>query len=654
MEFDNLVTQKRDFYQGEQHFNDYIHLLSPKQKQRIRYIEGHDAYYGIHEPFNPAARYFTFIRDPIARTLSLYNFERMNWTILNREIKHDYHMTMAVERLQKHFLIDGKVPDFETWLHKIYKNNYRFYQSMSDNLQYLRYIDDNRDEKSFTEALKKFYFVGLSETFETDARYLFSLLKSKGFIGFENKADSFVTLSSLSPSIINQVKDANTDDLILYECARKANEKCKVQHKDFYVKIKQFKRVEARTHFKRFLRPKSRLRSLCVRAVKSTFQAKWFIQCISLIKSSSSIRIIYISGQPDTNGAIYRVDRYVEAAKTAGFIAQGIRISDIKRSLMAISCADIIVIWRAEWNQDIQMVTNIVKHSGAKIVFDSDDLVFDPNLANIKTINGICAIFRSESDAYKRFESLMKTYQSAHFYSAATEFLAKKMTHNSDNYFVLPNGFDSQSLRCGQDALKHFKTPQHDGFLRIGYAAGTPTHQRDFAQIAPVISQILQENPNCRLVLFKLNARELLDISEFPILNKVYSQIEWRDRVKLSDLPNELARFDINLAPLEIDNVFCNAKSELKYFEAALVHVPTIASPTEPYRLTIKHNVTGFLAETPKQWYETLNHLIQDDEHRKKIGRAAYEDVIWKYGPERRVELIKSMVNNIIKMETIR
>jgi glycosyltransferase involved in cell wall biosynthesis len=170
--------------------------------------------------------------------------------------------------------------------------------------------------------------------------------------------------------------------------------------------------------------------------------------------------------------------------------------------------------------------------------------------------------------------------------------------------------------------------------------------------VVPVIAQLLKENPHCRLVLFKMNARELLDTSEFPILKDVYAQIEWRERVNLLDLPKELARFDINLAPLEVDSAFCNAKSELKYFEAALVKVPTVASPTEPYQLAIQQGVTGFLADTSAQWYEILNQLVHNSELRQKIGQAAYEDVLWKYGPERRVELVKLMVEKL-KMEAI-
>ena len=81
----------------------------------------------------------------------------------------------------------------------------------------------------------------------------------------------------------------------------------------------------------------------------------------------------------------------------------------------------------------------------------------------------------------------------------------------------------------------------------------------------------------------------------------------------IAELPRELARFNINLAPVEISNPFCEAKSELKYFEAALVDVPTVASPTGPMRNTIRDRETGMLANTAQEWYVAIRSLVEDE-----------------------------------------
>ena len=60
-----------------------------------------------------------------------------------------------------------------------------------------------------------------------------------------------------------------------------------------------------------------------------------------------------------------------------------------------------------------------------------------------------------------------------------------------------------------------------------------------------------------------------------------------------------LRTLDVNLAPLAPGSVFNEAKSAIKWLEAALVATPTVASPTEPYVAAIDHGRTGLLAAEP-------------------------------------------------------
>jgi hypothetical protein len=116
----------------------------------------------------------------------------------------------------------------------------------------------------------------------------------------------------------------------------------------------------------------------------------------------------------------------------------------------------------------------------------------------------------------------------------------------------------------------------------------------------------------------------------------------------LPNLPEELARYDIALAPLEVGNVFCEAKSELKYFEAALVGVPTVASPTQPFADAIRDGVTGFLAKSTEQWYEYLERLVTDPALRRKIGKAALHDILYRYGPDGRRDKVRAIYEGML------
>ena len=186
-----------------------------------------------------------------------------------------------------------------------------------------------------------------------------------------------------------------------------------------------------------------------------------------------------------------------------------------------------------------------------------------------------------------------------------------------------------------------------DGLIRLGYAGGSRTHQRDFAQIASVLSGVLRDHPQCRLVLFRTAAMlPLVELEEFPALQAAAGQIEWRELVSLPGLPEELARFDINLAPLQLGNPFCEAKSELKYFEAAVAGVCTIASPTGPYARAIRDGVTGFLAAGPAQWDAVIRKLLADAELRQTVARAALNEVLWTYGPDRRAQMMHRLITH--------
>jgi GT2 family glycosyltransferase/glycosyltransferase involved in cell wall biosynthesis len=293
------------------------------------------------------------------------------------------------------------------------------------------------------------------------------------------------------------------------------------------------------------------------------------------------------------------------------------------------------------------MGVEAARRGGAKIVFDVDDLMFDPDLARLELIDGIRTQGLSEDAVRQYYSRVRSTMSAADLCLATTDELAAHMRQAFKPTMVLANGFDYSTLTASRLAARRRQASKSDGLIRIGYAGGTRTHQRDFALCADAVGEIMREHPETRLVTFRAddNAAALLDIDEFPALRGLEDRIEWRNFVPLGQLPDELARFDINLSPLEVRNPFCEAKSELKFFEAALASVPTIASPTGPFRRAIRHGETGFLAATASEWRDALKRLVGDFVLRQRISAAARREVLWSYGPERTTEAMASLLD---------
>jgi len=359
-------------------------------------------------------------------------------------------------------------------------------------------------------------------------------------------------------------------------------------------------------------------------------------------------RVLFVSGEPGTPGSIYRVDRYAAAAAALGWESAAVDLADVNPQILA--GAAIVVIWRAPWSPHLQGIYEHCALFGARIVYDVDDLVFRPELADAAVIDGIRSQGLSEASVHRFFAMVRHGLREATLVTCSTLELAHHARALQIPAMVLPNGFDAASLAMSRLLVRQREEAGGDGLVRIGYASGSRTHQKDFAVAVGAIARVLAERPQCRLVLFRdpRSGQGVVLPEEFPQLRPVADQIEWRDMVKLPELPRELARFDINLAPLEPENPFVAAKSELKFFEAALVDVVTVASPVGPFRRAIEPGVTGFLPETEEAWYATVLRLVDEPALRRQVARAAYHDALWMFGPERRAELVGSMLDQVV------
>lgn len=355
--------------------------------------------------------------------------------------------------------------------------------------------------------------------------------------------------------------------------------------------------------------------------------------------------VVFISGLPDNTSHIYRVEHQVDALNAVGIPTEWYPVDKIDFYQHRIIFSHVVVLFRLAWGPDVARIIEKCRKAGVRILFDIDDYVFDLAVTTEENVDGLRFLPRENLPQY--FDGVRRyreTAENADEGILTTEFLAEACRNLGKPAHVVRNGFSEQTIHASARALDELRGIKDSTSVRLGYASGSMTHQRDFAVAAPAIAKIMAEHPNVFLMVVGL-----LQLDEFPELQRFADRIEQRSLVAHSELPMELARFDINLAPLELGNPFCEAKSELKYYEAALVSVPTIATATATFAAAITHGVTGFLADDIEGWYAALKKLVQSPSLRQQVAVSAYQHAMAEYGPEAKQRQLEAVFRPIIE-----
>lgn len=319
---------------------------------------------------------------------------------------------------------------------------------------------------------------------------------------------------------------------------------------------------------------------------------------------SSRLKIAFYDGCPDNICDRYRVKNIVEGLTNHGIIADIYYKENISK-LIYSSDYNLLVIFRSgfidkEYLSDVKNLIKIYKNRGIKVVYDVDDLLLEKKFGKTSEI---VQYFISECDAA----------------TTTTNALAKEFKKINPNVFVIKNTINQKQYQCA----KNIKTNQTSKEIKIVYQCGTNTHNKDFKECSAAMVKILTKYKNVRL-----------HIVGHPCLgeefNELKNQVKFIKYMNYINLLKYVSKMDINIAPLVV-NRFNNCKSELKIFESALVKIPSVVSPIEPYSNTIIHGQTGFIAHNSDDWEKYLSILIENETLRKEMGKNAYKEIVPKF-----------------------
>lgn len=346
----------------------------------------------------------------------------------------------------------------------------------------------------------------------------------------------------------------------------------------------------------------------------------------ALFRSVGKGDILFISGGVG-DSALYRTTHVAEELEFNGFVCST-TVQDNPFLGNYVDKFSVFIFHRVLYTEKVAEMVAEIKKQGKEIIFETDDLVYDPK-------------YLQHMDYYKKMNALeRKLYENGvggeilrddhvHTATTTTGFLADKLRDEGKEVFVVPNKLSVVDVKNAQEAMRKVSAMREvlggDEKVRLGYFSGTISHNKDFAAITDALVQVMEKYDQVELLL-----AGPLDVDS-ELVQKFGRRIKQMPYVPRAKHFFNIAQCDINLAPLEYDNPFCEAKSELKFFEAGIVKVSTVAVANRTFSEAIEDGVDGFVAGNTDEWVKKISRLVEDQIFRMEMGEKACEKVMKKY-----------------------
>ena len=360
------------------------------------------------------------------------------------------------------------------------------------------------------------------------------------------------------------------------------------------------------------------------------------------VATSGAHTVAYLYEVPDTSTFRYRVFNMVEAL---GVDDRGQRISatwftraELPILERLIGEVDTLIICRTRYTARLDSLVTRARAAGCRVLFDVDDLIFDTRYVSLvlETLdrNPGEAMLDEWFASISRIGALLRLCDGAistnHFLSARIEDFAQLPA------WVVPNFLnDLQLQRAAEVRRSRHASVQPGRVTTIGYFSGTPTHNRDFELVSTALARVMTRHADVRLLIVGF-----LDVG--PALHGFVDRIDILPLTDFLTLETLIGETGLNIVPLQT-NAFSNSKSELKYFEAAIVETPTFATPTYSFRLAIEDGVNGYLVES-YDWEDRLEQAVCGELDLTGVAERGLAHTLRWYTPAAQVGAIRDAV----------
>jgi glycosyltransferase involved in cell wall biosynthesis len=357
-----------------------------------------------------------------------------------------------------------------------------------------------------------------------------------------------------------------------------------------------------------------------------------------------TIRVGYFYEVPESGSFRYRAYNMAQALNSYSSHYSGsyFFLSDIPLIEDFTDYVDVLVLVRFRFSGPLGRLIDTFRREGKPVLFDIDDLIFDvthtPLVAS--SLNFGMEPGLVLDNWYALTSRLGHTLSLCDATITTTPTLATEATRIAGTpSFVIPNFLNNEQREASSGIRAEAATT--NASFTLGYFSGSKSHALDFAVASPGIRHFLLAHPNARLVI-----AGILDLpQELESLEAQIDRLPFMDYVSLQ---RAISSVDLNIVPLQ-ESQFTDSKSELKYFEAAAVGTPTIASPTEVFRRVLTPGHNGWVAGAD-EWAHQLTQLANlEAGEMQRVAEVARDDALATYTGEAQFQAIEQIMKQVTR-----
>ena len=318
----------------------------------------------------------------------------------------------------------------------------------------------------------------------------------------------------------------------------------------------------------------------------------------------------------------YRVLQKIDYFESIGWSCGYAHYLDDSRVVSNLQISTSVIFYRVPAVSLMHDYINEAKRLGVKTFYDIDDPIFNkgvysenPNLKHLDSnerehlLNDV-ARYR---DAMTKVDAILL---STNYLKALTAIEFDKPT------FLWRNLADSATLSM-VNSCRRSRDDRHTKSIVIGYASGSRAHDEDFNVVSAALCSILSRNENVSL-------RVLGHVTIPHELLAFKHRIESQPFSGYLQYLQILSQTDLNIVPLTKDR-FNECKSAIRYIEASLCEVATIASAVGQFSEIIVDGEDGFLADSTEEWESKLQALVDDRDMRSELAANSREKVMLQH-----------------------